>query len=143
MTAKSGERAIARLVDELVAAWNGHDARRLIALCTPDYEGRDIGQAGVQRGARAVEATVERYLSAFPDLRVTAERVVIQGACAAVVWTARGTHCGTLMHIPPTERVVTVTGMSLLTVQGGRIARALHVWDVAGLLRTLGLLPDL
>ena len=143
VTAISGERTIAQLVDELVAAWNGHDARRLRALCAPDYEGRDSGEAGVQRGAPAVEAAVARYLHAFPDLRITAERVVIQGACAAVVWTARGTHRGTLLHIPPTGRAVTVTGMSLLTVQGGRIARALHVWDVAGLLRTLGLLPEL
>jgi hypothetical protein len=31
----------------------------------------------------------------------------------------------------------------VLTVEGGKITRALRVWDLAGLLRTLGLLPEL
>jgi len=141
--AVSGEQAIADLVSELVAAWNAHDPARAAALYAPDYAGLDIGEAGAQHGPRAIEAALARYVGAFPDLHVAAHEVVIQGDRAAVAWTARGTHRGALLHIPPSGRVVTVRGMSLLTVERHRIARALSIWDVAGLLRAIGLLPEL
>ncbi len=69
--------------------------------------------------------------------------MVIQGDRAAVAWTARGTHRGELLRIPPSGRVVTVRGMSLLTVERNLVVRALSIWDVAGLLRAIGLLPEL
>jgi hypothetical protein len=33
--------------------------------------------------------------------------------------------------------------VTFLTVAGDRVARSLRVWDVAGLLRGVGLLPEL
>jgi hypothetical protein len=47
------------------------------------------------------------------------------------------------MKIPATGRKVVVQGMSMLTLRDGKITRGLHVWDVAGLLRAMGLLPVL
>jgi predicted ester cyclase len=71
------------------------------------------------------------------------EEMVVQGNRVAVVWKARGTHQGTLMNIPATGRPVAVRGVTLLTVAEGKVSRALYLWDVAGLLRDLGLLPEL
>jgi hypothetical protein len=51
------------------------------------------------------------------------------------------------MNIPPTRRPIEIRGVTLLTVEttpeGPRVSRAAYVWDLAGLLRRLGLLPDL
>ena len=47
------------------------------------------------------------------------------------------------MNIPPTGKKIAVKGVSILTIHEGRIVRGLYVWDVAGMLRDLGLLPDL
>jgi hypothetical protein len=47
------------------------------------------------------------------------------------------------MHIPPTGRKIAVRGISVLTIENGKITRGLYVWDAAGLLRTIGLLPEL
>jgi len=47
------------------------------------------------------------------------------------------------MNIPPTGRAVAVRGTSVLTVEDGKIKRAFRIWDVAGLLRSIGLLPEL
>lgn len=47
------------------------------------------------------------------------------------------------MNIPPTEHTVNVRGTSLVALQGGKIRRALRIWDLAGLLRDLKLLPEL
>lgn len=47
------------------------------------------------------------------------------------------------MNIPATGRSVKVRGVSMMTIAGGPIQRTWRVWDLAGLLRTLGLLPEL
>jgi steroid delta-isomerase-like uncharacterized protein len=136
-------KEINRFVGNLLEAWNNHDVERIKAFYAPEYEGVDVGQAKPQRGLQDMCQTALSYLQAFPDLRFLEEETIIQGNRAVLVWTARGTHRGKLMHIPPTEREIVVRGVSLLTVENGRITYGLYVWDVAGLLRTIGLLPEL
>jgi steroid delta-isomerase-like uncharacterized protein len=126
-----------------LAAWNAHDVERVAALYAPDCESIDVAEPAPQHGREEVRASVARYLSAFPDLLFTQEEAVVDGNRVAVVWMATGTHQGSLMHIPPTGRKVTVRGTSFLTVVDGMVSRDLSVWDVAGLLRAIGLLPDL
>lgn len=139
---RAGEES-GRVAADLLEAWNAHDIARIEALYAPEYEGFDVGQAEPQYGRLDVIRSVESYLRAFPDLRFVEDAVVVQGNRAALVWTAYGTHEGTLMRIPPTGRVVAVRGTSVLTVERGKITRGLHIWDVAGLLRSIGLLPEL
>jgi steroid delta-isomerase-like uncharacterized protein len=138
-----GSEAALRLVRDLLAAWNAHDAERIQSLYAPQYEGVDVGQAQPQRGPHDVSRLVKRYLQAFPDLRFVTEEVVVQGNRAALVWTAHGTHAGELMRIPPTGRNIAVRGTSVLTIEDGKVTRGLYIWDVAGLLRSIGLLPEL
>jgi len=47
------------------------------------------------------------------------------------------------MNIPATGRTVAVLGATFLTVRDGLIAGSETVWDIAGFLRSVGLLPDL
>ena len=66
-----------------------------------------------------------------------------EGSSAQVVWVLSGTHKGTFLGIPATQREVEVCGFSHLEFAGGTLHRAMHLWDMAGLLRRLRLLPDL
>ncbi|MBI4493774.1 MAG: ester cyclase [Chloroflexi bacterium] len=134
---------VTRLIAELVDAWNAHDVARVAGFHAADYEGVDVGEPGRQLGPQGIGQTMARYLRAFPDLCLTGEATVIEGNRVALGWKARGTHQGPLMNIPPTGRAVEVRGVTLLTVEGSKVRRGLYVWDVAGLLRALGLLPDL
>jgi steroid delta-isomerase-like uncharacterized protein len=130
-------------IKHLITAWNNHDLDALVALHAADYEGRDVGQPGVVRGLSEVRTYLERYLLAFPDIELSTEDVLIDGETAALLWQARGTHQGVLMHIPATGRTVVVRGVSMITFRGGKIWRGSTIWDVAGLLRAIGLLPEL
>jgi hypothetical protein len=58
-------------------------------------------------------------------------------------WQAEGTHQGPIMNIPPTGRRVQVRGVSILEVKDGLIVRGQYIWDLAGMLRHMGLLPEL
>jgi steroid delta-isomerase-like uncharacterized protein len=133
----------AQLVQELLDGWNQHDSLKVAALYAPDYEEEDIAAADKHRSPIAARATMILYLRAFPDLRLAAEDIVIDGNCVAMSWILTGTHRGSLMNIPPTGRAVSVRGVSMMTVADGKIKRTCRVWDLAGLLRTFGLLPEL
>jgi steroid delta-isomerase-like uncharacterized protein len=135
--------ATASLVAAVMEAWNTYDVERLASFYALDYEGLDINDAVPQRGPQGIQRMVKRYRDAFPDVQFTAEEVIVQGERVALVWTAQGTHQGRLMNIPPTGRQVTVRGVSVLTVKDGQVRRGLYIWDLAGLLRGIGLLPEL
>ena len=126
-----------------VEAWNSHDRQQVEALYAPDFEGTDVADGAPQHGPRAAGEGLLRYQCGFPDFRVQCEEMVVQGDRLVIAWTARGTHKGVLMHIPPTGRAVEVRGASFLTLKDGLIRRSHTIWDMAGLLRGIGLLPDL
>lgn len=132
-----------KIVSDLMEAWNSHDVERVAAFYAADYEGVDVSQAEPQRGLAGVRQMVTRYWQAFPDLQFSSDQIVIQDDRAVLVWTARGTHRGRLMNIPPTERKIQVHGVSVLTLNETHVTHGLYIWDVAGLLRAIGLLPDL
>ncbi len=132
-----------RFVHEYVRAWNAHDSGHVAAFFAADYEGTDVADALPERGPQGAREMAERYVQAFPDLHFTVEEIVAQDNCVAFAWTAQGTQRGPFMNIPATGRPVAMRGMSLLTLEDGKIKQGLHVWDVAGLLRAIGLLPEL
>jgi steroid delta-isomerase-like uncharacterized protein len=131
------------LVTNLVEAWNAHDGDRLAALYADDFVGIDVAERDPQRGPQGARRTFERYLQGFPDLQLVLRETVVQDNRVAVLWIAKGTHAGSINHIPATGRPIEVMGMSTMTVQDGKLVHATSVWDMAGLLRALGLLPDL
>jgi steroid delta-isomerase-like uncharacterized protein len=132
-----------QFVNDLMQAWNDHDIPRVISFYAPDHEETDIGQAKPEVGTRSVRLKMALYLRAFPDMHVTLDDLLVEGDRAALSWTLRGTHRGVFLRIPPTGRAVSVQGISLITVEAGRVCRTMRVWDMAGLLRCIGLLPEL
>ena len=134
---------IDQLVTDWMAAYNAHDALRIASLCADDYEGVDVGRAGLHRGAGELRQVLEDYFRAFPDIVFTPEETIAESDRVVQVWTARGTHRGPVMNIPPTGRAVSIRGVSVLSLCDGKVRRGLYLWDVAGLLRSIGLLPEL
>jgi steroid delta-isomerase-like uncharacterized protein len=142
-TAMAESDQLGRLAHDLIAAWNDHDARRVASLFAEDYVGDDVSLAEPLHGPRDVRRLVLYNLLGYPDLHFELHDTLTQGDRIALIWTVRGTHRGRVMNIPPTEAQVEARGITVLTVREGKIWRSLRVWDVAGMLRNIGLLPDL
>lgn len=83
------------------------------------------------------------YWQAFPDLCITQDGFVIQGNEIALFWTATGTHRGTIWNVPATGRSISIRGVVHLQLRGNKIIKTDAIWDVAGLLRAMKLLPEL
>jgi steroid delta-isomerase-like uncharacterized protein len=134
---------LALYAETMNVAWNSHDINRVISFYAPDYVGADIAQASPLHGHDGLRVMLENYLRAFPDLRFVIIDTVIQDSRIAITWLGQGTHQGTIMNIPPTGRKVEVRGVSIVDVQDGLVVRGQYIWDLASMLRHMGLLPQL
>lgn len=59
----------------------------------------------------------------------------------AVRWTVRGTHQDGFMSLTPTGKEVTMSGITIYRLSGGRIAEARSNFDQLGVLQQLGVIP--
>ncbi len=85
---------------------------------------------------------VLRYRTAFPDLRFTIEDLVAEGETVVVRWSARGTNTGELDEIEPTGKYVEISGISIARFAGGKMVEGWVNWDMYGMLKQLGLVPE-
>ena len=79
---------------------------------------------GLKRSAdlREDQAAVHAEKQAFPDLRMTVERMVAEGDLVSVLWTFRGTHtAGGYGGLPPTGARVEMRGITIWRIVDGRI----------------------
>jgi len=81
------------------------------------------------------------WYDAFPDLHVTIDDMVAEGdkVAARVTWT--GTHKGEIMGIPPTNKKVTFSLITISRIAGGKIVEDHGQFDALGLMRQLGAVP--
>jgi len=134
---------LALYADIINRAWNSLDIEKVLNFYSPDYEGSDVGQAEPVKGHKGLQTMLETQWKAFPDLHFIVTNTVVQGCQVASVWQAEGTHRGPIMNIPPTGRKVQVRGVSIIEVKDGLVVRGQYIWDLAGMLRHMGLLPEL
>jgi steroid delta-isomerase-like uncharacterized protein len=128
---------------DLTTAWNEHDIPRILTFYDGNYIGEDVSRATPILGHQGIEQAFCSILRAFPDLHITNQEWVAQENRLAIAWKMQGTQLGAVMNVPPTGRKVSVQGGSFYSLEKRKILHGIHIWDVAGLLRTLRLLPDL
>ena len=81
------------------------------------------------------------FLAAFPNIQVAVEDLVAEGDKVVTRWSARGTHQGELMGIPPTGKDVLMTGIATDRFEGGKSVEHWEIVDQLGLMQQLGVIP--
>ena len=102
----------------------------------PDFVSHN-NPPGFPPGAEGVKQFFTMFRDAFPDVSVDIDEIVAEGDRVAVATTFTGTHEGELMGVAPTGRRVSVTGIDIVRVAGGRIAEHRGLTDMVGLMRQL------
>ena len=77
----------------------------------------------------------------FPDFDITSEEVVAEGDKVAKRWVFGGTHTGEFAGVPPTGKRVTMRGITLYRLAGGKVTEMYWNYDLFGLLQQLGAIP--
>lgn len=96
---------------------------------------------GETSGRAAFKAGVALHHDRLADFRVSIDDVVADGDKVAIRFTARANHTGPFLGSTPSGQPLRWTGMQLLYLTEGRIARIRHQPDDLNLMRQLGLIP--
>jgi steroid delta-isomerase-like uncharacterized protein len=139
MSSEQNKAIVRRAFEE---PWKGNLAV-VDELVAGDYVGHDPASPEPLRGPAGVKEFISTYRAAFPDARITVKQQLAEGDLVATRWAGRGTHEGELQGIRPTGRQVTVSGVTISRLSGGKIVEEFQNWDTLGMLQQLGAIPEL
>ena len=109
-------------------------------LCAPGYQAWLGGNPAVDRAGH--EYFAKQFYTAFPGMRHSIEEVFATDDRVAVRFVLRGTHTGSFFGIPASNRPVVIVANVLMHVADGRVTTLFGMFDEAGMLRQIGLLPS-
>jgi steroid delta-isomerase-like uncharacterized protein len=108
-------------------------------LCAANYVAVIGGNPAMDRDGHQQFAAA--FYAAFPDATHTVDDAFAAGDRVAVRFTIRGTHRGAFFGIPATGKPIVVTANILMALADGKVTRLSGVFDEAGLLRQIGVIP--
>ena len=138
MQAEDNKTVIRRFLKEV---FEGGELDLIDELFAPDYVLHDPVVPEEVRGPEGMKQYVSMYRSAYPDTHFTIEDQVSEGDRVVTRWTGQGTQQGELMGIAPTGNQVTVTGIEIDRISGGKIEETWVSYDALGMMQQLGVVP--
>jgi steroid delta-isomerase-like uncharacterized protein len=118
--------------------WNDRKFEMIDQVIAKSHALGDPTITGSAVGPDAYRRQVDRFLAAFPDLRFTVDDTVSEKDKLVVSWTITGTHKGEFMGVSPTNKKVSISGITINEVSNNRILESVVIWDALGLLQQFG-----
>lgn len=130
----------ARVRRSFEEVWNKRNPAAVDELVSPDYVDHSLPPE-LPPNREGLKQLFTMYQAAFPDTVMTIEDQVAEGDKVVTRWTARGTHKGDLMGIPPTGKEVTVTGIDISRFADGKEVEHWGQFDLMGMMQQIGVVP--
>jgi len=92
-------------------------------------------------GIKDFKKSMSEIFSAFPDNHFTINDMIVEGDKATVRWTMTGTHKGKFSGISPTNKKITMWGIAIDRIAGGKFVETWERLDTLGFMQQLGLVP--
>ena len=125
------------IVEQAMAAWNAHDADRIAAAYSEDIVYEDVAFGAVNRGRTEMHKFAVDILAAVPDMKLEIVSLAVHDGHGTVEWVWSGTD----KALFKTGKHFSVRGASVFEIRGGKIVSNKDYYDVATVMRQLGLLP--
>jgi steroid delta-isomerase-like uncharacterized protein len=137
---------IREFVPRWLAAWNSHQADRVLELLTEDVEVRDDSWPTAMHGLGDVREFLEALWRAVPDMTfelLDGPYVIPGEPRASFHWRGSGTFTGRMdpPGFAPTGRRWEVDGVDFQEYRDGRIANLRVIFDLMTVSRQLGVMP--
>ena len=111
-------------------------------IFSPDFTWHEAHLPPLPQGPESTKMFATMLRGAFPDLHLSLEDSVAEGDRVVNRWTFQGTHQGEFYGVAATGKTVTISGIDIWRVRGGKIVENQQVVDNLGLLRQLGAVPQ-
>lgn len=138
MSTDEGKALMRRFIDE----WNKGDTealnRIIEEMVDADFVNHSAANADESRGPESVMKVFGAFRAAFPYGLTTIEAMVAEGDKVVTRWTFRGTHEGEFAGFTPTGTHMTLTGINIDRIEGGKFVERWYQMDMLGLMRQLG-----
>jgi steroid delta-isomerase-like uncharacterized protein len=127
---------------KLVEMWdvvdNGHHLDAVDGYISDDYVRHSA--EGDQTREQFKEMLGDLY-RAFPDSRYTMDQIVAEEDRVAYRWVMTGTHQETYMGVPPTQKRIAASGITISRFEDGKIVEDWASWHRVSVLHSLGIIP--
>jgi len=138
MSTETNKQLASRVWEDI---WHRGDLSRIDDLFTADFVRHDPGGRELH-GTEQNRQFIRGLRAAFPDLRFTTDDQIAAGDKVVVRYHVQGTHLGDFQGMPPTHKQITYTGILIYRMADGKIAEQWTEFDLMGLLRQLGAVPN-
>ncbi|WP_436343480.1 ester cyclase [Natronorubrum sp. FCH18a] len=135
-TAKDNERLVR---DYVTALWQDHEFDRVPEFVAESFTYADPTLSEPIRGPREFTAYLRETESSFSDFYVGIDTLVADDDAVLCEWTLTATHDGSMDGIPPTDRRMSINGMSIVHVEDGKLVDDRAYWDMQDVSAQLGL----
>lgn len=134
--AAANKELVRRFYQEVYVSWNMAVADEVIS---PQFTSHDWPEGG-PTGPKAFRDYYSAMRSALPDARYEVDDLIAEGDRVVVRWRLLGTHEGDFRGIAPTGRPITLKGIAIYRVEGGKLMERWVVSDLYGVLEESGAL---
>jgi len=138
MSAETNKQVVRRYSDDIFTQGNLSIIDEVIA---EDYVEHSGPPQLPSHGRESVRALVTLFRSAFPDLRLQIDDLLVDGDYVISRNIGMGTHLGAFFGIPATGRTGAMGGIHVYRLVNGKIAEHWSNSDDFGLLVQLGVIP--
>ena len=135
MSLEENKAIVSHVTEEL---WNKNNLAVVDELYAPNFISHGLPEVAPDR--EGYKQFVAMGRTALPDFHTTIEDIIAEGDKVVQRFTARGTHKGEYMGIPPTGKQVTITGIAIDRIVGSKIVENWANMDMLGMM-VLGVVP--
>ena len=129
--------ATSPVADSWITAWNSHDSAKWATHFTSDVYYEDVTFGEISRGSAEASKFAAGFFSDVPDLKLELADSSIEGNHGSIQWILTGTDKGVFKTGKPFK----VRGVSIITVDHGKISRSIDYYDLATIMKQVGALP--
>src|SRR5215204_294766 len=119
------------------------DSQRIVQAVFRAADANDLDALRAHPGLYETVQYIPGLWAAFPDLRHTIDQQFVAGDVVTTVATARGTHDGVLLGVPPTGKDISFLVIAVDEVVDGKIVPHYGLPDWLAMLGPIGTLPVL
>jgi steroid delta-isomerase-like uncharacterized protein len=133
----SSTSATSPIAESWIAAWNSHDPAKWATSFTSDIYYEDVTFGEISRGSAEAKKFAISFFTDVPDLKLDLVEANIEGNHGSIQWILSGTDKG----IFKTGKPFKVRGVSIITIANGKISRSIDYYNLATIMKDVGVLP--
>jgi len=130
------------LMDSALEIWNNGNMALVEDVFAPEIVARTSTFPEDIVGLEGIKNWVKFARTAFPDMHMTFDEIIVKGDKIVARFTVTGTNTGPMSmpfgELPPTGKKVRFTGIGIDRVQNGKITEEIVVYNVLDMMLQLG-----